>query len=137
MMIGRSRAGKTTLIEHLVYGKATSKKTQSIERVENFIDTPGEFMENPHFYKALLVTSYDADLIIMVEEADEEQSLFPPNFTSAFNRPVIGVITKVDKGGDVEKVKNNLKRAGAEKIFAINYQEPKSFESFIKFLNML
>ncbi|MDO5713161.1 MAG: EutP/PduV family microcompartment system protein [Tissierellia bacterium] len=134
MIIGRSHGGKTTLIEHLVYGKSKSRKTQSIERIANFIDTPGEYLEIPHYYKALLITSYDADLIIMLEEATEEHSLYPPKFSSAFQKPVIGVITKVDQGGDVEKIKKNLKRAGAEKIFVIDYRKPETLNKLKEYL---
>lgn len=135
MLVGRSRAGKTTLAENLVYGKSESKKTQSVEWVSNFIDTPGEFMENPRLYRALLVTSYDADVVVLVEESVEENSVFPPNFASAFAKPVIGVITKADLGGDLEQVRENLMDAGAEKIFIVDYTKPETLETLKEYLD--
>lgn len=134
MLVGRTHSGKTTLAENLTYGNALSKKTQSVERVGNFIDTPGEFVEIPHLYRGLLVSSYDADIIILVETADEENSIFPPGFSSAFNREVIGVITKTDKGGDFEKVSENLSRAGASKIFAISNKDMESLKELKDYL---
>lgn len=134
MLVGRTHSGKTTLAEILTYGDSKSKKTQSVERIGNFIDTPGEFVEIPHLYRGLLVSSYDADIIVLVETIDDENSIFPPGFSSAFNREVIGVITKTDKDGDAEKVKTNLLRAGASKIFEVSNKDLSSFKELKEYL---
>lgn len=97
MIIGRSGSGKTTLIHNILYGKSNAKKTQSIERLHNLIDTPGEYIENPRLYRAILLTSYDVDSVVLVIDSEEDSSIFPPEFASAFNREVIGVVTKIDK----------------------------------------
>ena len=42
MLIGASAAGKTTLIQRLIDKEIKYDKTQTIEYIGNFIDTPGE-----------------------------------------------------------------------------------------------
>ena len=134
LLIGRTSSGKTTLLEHLLYGSSCCKKTQCVQRVENFIDTPGEYIEIPHFYNALILTSYDADVIILLEEATEEHSVFPPNFRSVFQKPVIGVITKVDQGGTVDRARSHLEKAGVETIFVVDYRKDDALEELEKYL---
>lgn len=135
MLIGRSQVGKTTLAQAITGREIKFKKTQYVQRIENFIDVPGEYIEIPHFYKALLVTSYDANIIVLVESVLEENSIFPPKFASAFNKPTIGVVTKTDLGGDVAKSSKNLLRAGAKEIFAVSYKDKDSMEPLIEYLN--
>lgn len=110
MIIGRSGSGKTTLIHNILYGKSNAKKTQSIERLHNLIDTPGEYIENPRLYRAILLTSYDVDSVVLVIDSEEDSSIFPPEFASAFNREVIGVVTKIDKKKDFVEQWNFLKK---------------------------
>lgn len=100
IMVGRTEVGKTTLANTLMYGSPEARKTQSIGRIGSIIDTPGEFVENPIYYRAILLNAYDADIVLFLNEANEKESIFPPNFAASFNREVIGVITKTDLGGD-------------------------------------
>lgn len=135
MLIGRTDCGKTTLAEVLKQGYATSRKTQSIERVGAIFDTPGEFVENRRLYRALIITSYDADVVAMVMDVDESHTIFPPNFASAFNRNVVGIVTKADKETSIDYAVSCLKTAGAERIFitsalsGIGLDELKSYIS--------
>lgn len=137
ILIGSSEAGKTTLAENLTYGSSSAKKTQMVQHISKFIDTPGEFLENPSFYRALLVSSYDADIIILVQEATEEKSIFPPNFSSAFNKKVIGVVTKTDLEKNTERAREHLKRAGAHEIYEVNKFDESSWELLRKYLNQI
>lgn len=134
IMIGRSEAGKTTLSNMLINNDSYALKTQSIGRIGSIIDTPGEYLENPRFYSALLLNSYDAEVVILVHEASKKQSLFPPGFASAFNRDVIGVVTKADLGEDIELARNNLKLAGAKKIFEVTSMDMSSIEPLKEYL---
>lgn len=134
MVIGTTGAGKTTLIQHLLYGKAHYKKTQSVEYIKNFIDTPGEYIELPHFYRAIIVTSYDADKIVFVQAANEQNSIFPPNFASLFTKEVIGVVTKIDMGGDLERAKKHLTQAGAGAIFVVDYNDETTLTKLEEYL---
>lgn len=134
MIIGRSGSGKTTLIHNLLYGRSDAKKTQSIERLNNLIDTPGEYIENPSLYRAILLTSYDADIVVMVADAQETSSIFPPEFASAFNREVIGVITKIDKTTNFSRAEYFLKKAGAKKIFYTSSEDISTVEELKNYL---
>lgn len=135
MVIGRSGSGKTTLIQNLLYGEEDVHKTQSIERMENLIDTPGEYIENPRLYRAVLLTSYDVDTVILVMDCEEHSSIFPPEFASVFNREVIGVVTKMDKPAGGERARAFLEKAGAEKIFYTSCKAPSNLEELKKFIS--
>lgn len=126
LMVGRTEVGKTTLANTLVHGSPSGNKTQSIDRVGSIIDTPGEFLENPVYYRAIMVHSYDADVVLLLQEAGSTETLFPPNFASAFNREVIGVITKIDNGRSTIAARKNLEAAGAEKIFEVSVYDDAS-----------
>ena len=134
MLVGKTRTGKTTLIQHLLYGEAQYKKTQAIEFLENFIDTPGEYIELPTMYHALLITSYEVSIILFLIDSQEKSSVFPPNFAQAFNREVIGVVTKLDLGGDYEKAKDQLIKAGVKEVFPINYDDPSTVQALKDYL---
>lgn len=126
LMVGRTEVGKTTLSNTLVYGSPSGLKTQSINRIGNIIDTPGEFLENPVYYRAIMIHSYDADVVMLLQEAGSMETLFPPNFATAFNREVIGVITKIDNGKSTEEARKNLLAAGVEKIFEMSVYDEAS-----------
>ena len=73
ILIGRSMAGKTTLCQYINQEDLKYHKTQTIEIInDNIIDTPGEYLERTHLRGALIVTAADADLIVLVQQADEE-----------------------------------------------------------------
>ena len=126
LMVGRTEVGKTTLSNTLVYGSPSGLKTQSINRIGNIIDTPGEFLENPVYYRAIMIHSYDADVVMLLQEAGSMETLFPPNFATASNREVIGVITKIDNGKSTEEARKNLLAAGVEKIFEVSVYDEAS-----------
>lgn len=120
MLIGRTDSGKTTLADVLQKGYSDARKTQSIETVGAIVDTPGEFVENRRLYRALLITSYDTDVVAMVMDAGENHTLFPPNFALAFNREVIGIVTKKDLNTDTSYAEASLKKAGAQRLFIVS-----------------
>lgn len=137
MFIGRTGTGKTTLTQALNNEKIEYKKTQSLEFSDFIIDTPGEYIENKAYYNALIVTSADADVIALLQDATTEQSIFPPGFGSIFAKPVIGIVTKVNKVSDeneLEKSKEFLKTATCEKIFLVDSLENKGIEELREFL---
>lgn len=37
----------------------------------SIIDTPGEYIENPNYYRGIILNSYDADIVIFMNEAGE------------------------------------------------------------------
>ena len=50
MLIGPSAAGKTTLIQRLIDEEIKYDKTQAVEYIGNFIDTPGEYMQQRGYF---------------------------------------------------------------------------------------
>ncbi|NMM63808.1 EutP/PduV family microcompartment system protein [Clostridium sp. P21] len=135
LLIGRTGSGKTTLTQVLNKECVQYKKTQAIEVCENIIDTPGEYIENRAYYKALIVSSVEADIIAFVQDCTEEESLFPPEFAGAFEKTVIGIITKIDlcKCEDsIKRAQKLLEIAGAKKIFKVSSTESSGIDEIKK-----
>lgn len=137
ILIGRSSAGKTTLCQFLNHEALRYSKTQSVTVVDSrMIDTPGEYLERMWMRGALQVTSTDADVIVFVQDATEEGTMFPPAYASLFAKPVVGVVTKCDSANEmqIERAKTFLKLAGAEEIFVTSSFEGKGFERLTELL---
>jgi len=96
MLVGAVGSGKTTLIRALNRDTGSVTKTQAMEYTASSIDTPGEFMENPSYYRALFATSMEADAVLFVQDATQKRSIFPPGFAGAFSKRTLGVVTKID-----------------------------------------
>lgn len=138
MLIGRTSCGKTTLIQKLMNEEVKYKKTQSVIYKSKIIDTPGEYVENKMFYKSLLVLSADAKVIVLVQSAIDEATLFPPRFSTMFPRKeIIGIITKTDlENADIERSRRFLIDAGATEIFTIGLEDNKGLEEIKKRLGV-
>lgn len=134
LLIGKSMCGKTTLTQRIHRLDIKYEKTQMLTYSNDILDTPGEYMENRMLYKALIVSSYDCDVIGMVQACDEEHNVFPPGFSTAFTKPVIGIVTKTDLGKDVKRAREILENAGAERVFAVSSYENEGIEELVKYL---
>lgn len=126
MMIGKIGCGKTTLGQRLVGETVRYQKTQAIQVIgDDIVDTPGEYLEQKQFYSALLVTAVEADVILLLLAADDEQNAFSPRMNSMFcGKPVIGVITKTDRCRDpalIEAGREILQNAGAGEVLEIGF----------------
>lgn len=136
MLIGRIGCGKTTLCQRLFGQELTYKKTQAIELVGgDAIDTPGEYVENRSFYRALTVTAVDADVILALQDCTDSESRFAPGLRAMFQKPLVGVITKMDQCTDpleVERARTYLELAGAEPILCISSQTGEGIEALLK-----
>ena len=91
-------------------------------------------MENPNYYRGIILHAYDADLVIFIIPAGDETTIFPPSFGNSLNREVIGVVSKMDTGKDVEAPRRNLKLAGASKIFEISVYDEESLENLCNYI---
>ena len=134
LLIGKSMCGKTTLTQRIHGLDIKYEKTQMLTYSNDILDTPGEYMENRMLYKALIVSSYDCDVIGMVQACDEEHNVFPPGFSTAFTKPVIGIVTKTDLRKDVKRAREILENAGAERVFAVSSYENEGIEELVKYL---
>ncbi|MBO1001453.1 EutP/PduV family microcompartment system protein [Pseudogracilibacillus auburnensis] len=111
MMIGAIDAGKTTLVNELVDIGTKARKTQSLEYHDWVVDTPGEYTENPLYYKNIMATSFQVTHVAYVQDATTHKNIFPPGFGGGVPKLPIGIITKADaKGADIERSFNILKR---------------------------
>lgn len=118
MLVGRTGSGKTTLTQKINGEDIKYQKTQMVSYEENIIDTPGEYIENKFYYKALTVTASGADMIAFVQSATDEETFFPPNFSTMFaGKEIIGIVTKKDLNSDCSTAEDFLRCAGAEEIF--------------------
>ena len=118
MLIGRTGSGKTTLVQAVNRLEGAYRKTQTMEFHANIIDTPGEYIENRLFYKALIVTSAECDIIALVQACTDEECIFPPGFASIFPKPVVGIITKIDSENCLKsETVRHLKRSGAQEVY--------------------
>lgn len=138
MLIGKTGSGKTTLTQVLHDENISYKKTQSMIYNKNIIDTPGEYIENRALYRALIVSSADCDVIALVQDCAEKDSIFPPNFSSVFVKPVIGIITKIDlckEEKSIERAEKLLIDAGVQKIFRISSLDRNGIDEVRRFLD--
>lgn len=134
MLIGKTGSGKTSLTQMLNNELVGYKKTQSMEFCSNIIDTPGEYIEIKGYYRALIVTATECDLIGFVQDATESETLFPPNFAAVLNKPAIGIITKTDLVDDCEHAKELLEIAGVHEFICTTTKDNKSVEIIRKIL---
>lgn len=128
MLVGKTGSGKTTLMQRINNYDINYKKTQMVSYEKNIIDTPGEYLENKFYYKALLVASTQAEIIILIQEATADSSLYPPNFKTMFSgKEVIGVITKKDISSNTINAKKFLNIAGIDEVYELGLVEDEEF----------
>lgn len=137
ILIGSVGAGKTTISQVLMNQKLLYKKTQMVEVIDaSIIDTPGEFVDRAQMRGALIVTAVDADVICLIQSATDEKSMLPPGYSSAFAKPVIGIVTKKDLADEkqVEVAIQKLKNAGVDKSFTVSCYTKEGFEELLEYL---
>ena len=140
ILIGRSAAGKTTLCQRINHEDLAYHKTQTDQVIKQTkIETPGEYMERRYFRGALMVTATDADVIVFVQDATEDGTMFPPAYNSQFAKPAVGVVTKSDIATpeQVERAKKYLRMAGADRMFVTSSVSGEGVDDLLKFLGYL
>lgn len=135
ILVGRSEAGKSTLIQALRNEDIEYHKTQYVDYTQHIIDTPGEYAESKTLGGALAVYSYEADVIGLLVSAIEPYCLFPPCIVGMATRPVIGIVTKCDHPyANPERAKGWLELAGCEKVFFTSSYDHKGIDEILNFL---
>lgn len=123
IFMGRTGSGKTTLCQKLDELEIKYKKTQAVELYDHAIDTPGEYMENRNFYRALIMSAVDAKLIAILADPTVKDNYIPPAFAGTFAKEIIGIVTKValaESEEEIARVERELREAGAQKIFRVD-----------------
>lgn len=134
-LMGRSEAGKTSLTQALKGEALHYKKTQYTNTAEDTIDTPGEYAESKHFSVGLACFSFEADVIAMVQAADEPFNLFGASLRSFIQRPLIGIITKIDSPyANVPMVQQWMDNAGCERVFLVNNATGEGIPELLEYL---
>lgn len=139
MLIGRSTAGKTTLCQRIFHEDLNYHKTQTITvEHEMIIDTPGEYLERRGFRGALMVTSTDADIILLLQDATENGTMYPAQFSTMFTKPCLGVVTKIDIADErqIRDAEIYLKAAGAGRIYRISSVTGEGVDGLLHALDM-
>lgn len=96
MLIGAIGAGKSTLTNALLGKKVDAFKTQTLIYYDWIVDTPGEYTENPLFYKNIMATALEVTHVLYLQDATNGKLIFPPGFSMGISKLPIGVITKSD-----------------------------------------
>ena len=136
ILIGRSEAGKTTLVQALKGEEIAYHKTQSVEYTSCLIDTPGEYCQVAHLGHALAVYTYEADVVGLLCSAREPYCLFPPLCTAMCNRECIGIVTQAEsQGANPERAKRWLRLAGCNNIFFVDSVKGKGVRELLDYLN--
>lgn len=135
ILMGRSESGKTTLQQALNGENLHYHKTQYINHHQVVIDTPGEYAENQSLGRALALYSYEADVVGLLVSATENYTLFPPCITASSTRPVIGIVTQIDREDSRPDLAESwLRLAGCEDIFFVSSYTGEGVEQILDYL---
>ena len=134
LLIGGVGAGKTTLKQCLMNETQTRRKTQMLEFKGLFIDCPGEYLQMPTYYRVLIDASHRVDEVWALQDASNKRTIFPPNFAKVFKKPVVGIITKIDReDATPASAEKFLRQAGVvAPIFTISARNTLGVEPLIK-----
>ncbi|KIL76459.1 EutP/PduV family microcompartment system protein [Bacillus badius] len=115
MLIGSIGAGKSTLTNALLDKPAEAVKTQALVYHDWIVDTPGEYTENPLFYKNIMATALEVTHVFYIQDATGDKMVFPPGFSSGIPKLPVGVVTKADHpAANIEHTVQKLKQAVVE-----------------------
>lgn len=135
ILVGRSECGKTSLIQALRGEPIVYHKTQYINNFDVLIDTPGEYCESKNLGAPLALYTYEAQVVALLISATEPYSLYPPAIAPLANRPVIGVVTKIDsKFANPERAKKWLELAGCERVFTVSSKTGDGVWAILEYL---
>ena len=134
-LLGRSEAGKTSLMQVLKGEELHYHKTQYTSTTDTVIDTPGEYAETKRCSVGLACFSFEADVIGLVCAADEPFSLFGDQTQCCSNRPQIGIITKIDSPyANIPMVRQWLINAGCDRVFLVNNVTREGVDELMDYL---
>jgi len=135
ILVGRTGCGKTTLEQALKGEALTYRKTQYINHFNHIIDTPGEYAETRMLARALIIYSWEADVVGLLLGAGEQQSLYSPGITPLANRECIGIVTQIDLvGANPAQAEEWLRLTGCERIFHVSAVTGEGMAQLIDYL---
>ena len=133
--MGRSGAGKTTIMQALYGEDIAYQKTQYVNYSQYIIDPPGEYIEDKQFGFALALYSYEVDVIGFILAANEPFSLYSPGTVAMATREVVGIVTQINaKDANPKLAEEWLRIAGCEKIFFVDSVTREGLDELISYL---
>jgi ethanolamine utilization protein EutP len=137
ILVGISGCGKTTLIQRLSNDEIAYRKTQTVTHYVNFIDTPGEYLEQRALYRGIIISAVDADEIGLVQDCSADNTWIPPSFATTFAKPIFGIVTKTDLAkspAQIDYARSVLQNGGANRIFAVSALTGDGVEALLDYL---
>ena len=125
LWVGSTYSHVETVVQRLLGVKKTLSRPMAVYREGNCVLTPGEYIENPWYFSALLVSSYDVDTVVLGYRLGEPFNPYPPATAGAFNRNVVGVVIMND-ALDTSQIGESvrlLRLAGANDICVVTESE--------------
>lgn len=136
-LMGRSEAGKTSLMQALRGEELHYVKTQFTGVDKGGVDTPGEYAESKNVGVGLACFSFEADVAAIICAANEPFSVFEPNNNCFLNRPLIGIITKIDlPDANVPMVRQWMINSGCERIFCVSNVTRQGIDELKEYLSI-
>ena len=137
ILMGRSRVGKTTLLQAMHNEVIEYKKTQEIIVHDDAIDTPGEYIDQSGLWRACIIAACDADIVVLVHDAGNTMGRLPQMFSMTFAKPTIGVVTQIDgkTEEEIEIAENFLKMSGASKIVRTSAYNHEGIQELIDLIH--
>lgn len=130
MLVGGCGAGKRTLMKALADGETRVRQPMAVSYCGPFVHTPGVFLENRRFYRALITASVGCTALWLLQDATSRYSLFPPLFATTFNIPVIGLLTKADAPtADLARAERLLTPSGVRQCLPVSAQAGTGLEA--------
>lgn len=125
LWVGSTYSHVETVVQCLLGGKKTLPRPMAVYREGNCVLTPGEYIENPWYFSALLVSSYDVDTVVLGYCLGEPFNPYPPATAGAFNRNVVGVVVMNDAldASQIGESVRLLRLAGANDICVVMESE--------------
>lgn len=125
LWVGSTYSHVEIVVQCLLGRKKTLPRPMAVYREGNCVLTPGEYIENPWYFSALLVSSYDVDTVVLGCRLGEPFNPYPPATAGAFNRNVVGVVIMND-ALDTSQIGESvrlLRLAGANDICVVTESE--------------
>lgn len=136
MLVGRTGCGKTTLTQALKGEQIHYHKTQFVNHFDVVIDTPGEYAQTRELARALVLYSYEADVIGLLLNATEVYSLYSPNIAAGATRDVIGIVTQIDREeARLDLAELWLRLAGCKTIFFVSVCTGEGIHDILQYLS--
>lgn len=129
MVVGLPESGKSAITDWIEGESSHYRHRQDPTYRAQTIEVPGMYLENSYMRRIIvMMVQNQARALILALDATTGESLYNPGFSSLFNVPVMGVITKLDAVAEgkqeyaYEKAYEQLAKAGVKDIVTFSTQ---------------